>query len=63
MPNITQQSLKKSLTESINIPSQDARAASPKIHGPYVISSFDPRMETDSRSDLRQSVGDKASAL
>ena len=63
MPNTTQQSLKKSLTESINIPSQDARAGSTKIHSPSVISNFDPCMETDSRSDVRQSVGDKASAL
>ena len=63
MPNTTQQSLKKSLTERINILGQNTRAASPKIHGPYVISSFYPRMETDSRSDGRQPVGDEASAL
>ena len=43
--------------------SQCGKFTASEIHSPSVISNFDPRMETDSRSDVRQSVGDKASAL
>ena len=45
------------------MPSHDGKSSASEIHILNLICSPDPRVETDSRSDVRQSMGDKASVL